>query len=337
MTIVRCSKCNRLIHRDMFCFFCGDDSEGEHISDAQVHNNAADSFAVAEEMLTLGLFEKAESALAEVMKWSANSSEAHWLRLLLRAKCRNDTELFYSGLDIEGTPDYETALRYASDYEKQVYTSVGKACSSLKKTLSEMIKSRNIRTIEELNLHDTLNGLQRFIEEKRAKLLSAWQELRKCEQELKLLESEGTIFIHECRNNMQSICDDASELRENLENTSEMGRKEYLLYKTKIEGLRKTANAAKDEYYRLSSQHPSLGNFSELCKKREELKSIIAALLDEVKNYEKSIERVISELNSKKKEANMLMEIAEAGNYEQVKAALGQRNFDRAVKYALSL
>lgn len=337
MTIARCSQCKRLIHLDRVCFFCGNDKESEQVSVAQVHNNAAASFAEAEEFLAGGQFEKAEAAIGEVMKWSANSSEAHWLRLLMRAKCRNDKELFLSGSDIEGTPDYETALRYASEEEKQVYISVGKACSSLKKTLSDMIKSRNVRAIDELNLHETLQWLQRFVEEKRAKLLSAWQELRKCEQELKLLETEGTIFIHECRNNMQSVCSDASELRENLENTSEMGRKEYLLYKTKLDSLKKTADSAKEEYYRLSSQHPSLGAFTELCKKRDELKNIIGVTLNEVRNYEKDIERIISELNAKKKEANMLLEIAEAGNYEQVRTALGQRNFDRAVKYALSL
>ena len=337
MRIVRCSGCNRLIHMDKVCFFCASESAGAAVSQAEVHENARDSFALAENLAAQGRFDEAETALCEVMKWSPNSPEVHWLRLLVRAKCRNDRELLFSGTGIAKSPDYETALRYASDDEKQVYEAVESACAALNKTLVDMIKSRNDRIIEKLRLDNTLAQIQQFILEKRSALLAAWQELRKCEQELKLLENEGLYYIHECKNNMQSVRDESAEIRSSLENTPELGRKQYFLYKAKLESLKKTADIAKDEYYRLKSQHPSVASFAELCKKRGEIKSAIDLTLDEVKKYEKSIEAVIADMNAKKREGNILLEQAQAGNYEQVKIALGQNNFDRAVQYALSI
>lgn len=336
MKIIRCLNCGRLVHEETLCLFCGNSITGKSISSAAVHENAQTSFSLAESLVLQKRFDEALVTLNEVMKWSPNCSEVHWLRLLARNCCTNDRELFYSGVCVIGTPDHETALRYASEEEKQVYTSVGNSCAALRKTLLDMIRSRNKSVIENLNLTETLSQLRKFISEKQITLLSAWQELRKCEQEMKLLENEGEYFIHECKITTQAVRDSSMQIRQNLENTSEINREQYFKYKLKLESLQKTADAAKDEYYRLRSQHPSVAAFAELCQKRSELKTTIESILEEIKEYENKIEAVISQMNSAEEDCRILLQTAEEGNYRQVISVLGQNNFDRAVKYALS-
>ena len=337
MRIVKCAHCGRLVHGEKVCFFCGNEPGGAVISEAEVHENAREPFASAQALVAQGSFDEAEAALCEVMKWSPNSPEVHWLRLLARSRCRNDRELFFSGTGIAESPDYETAQRYASQDEKQVYSEIENASSALKKTLADMISRRNAAIIEKLKLPEVLSTTHTAIGEKQNRLLSLWQELRKCEQELKLNEIEGLYYIHECRCNMVSARDEAAKIRSDLENTAEMGRKEYFTYKLKLESLKRTAEAAKDEFYRLKSQHPSVAASAELMKKRDSLKSAIDAELAEVKKYEQKIQAVISDMNTKKRDGNILLEQARAGSYEQIKGVIGQSNFDRAVQYALSL
>ena len=337
MRILKCSNCNRLIHAGGACFFCRSSKESPQVCAAEVHENARTSLSMAETLVAQGRFDEALAALAEVMKWSPNSSEVHWLRLLARARCKSDAELFYSGADIADSADFDTALRYASEEEKQVYCGISNSCNALRKTLVDMIKSRNAMTIDKLNLSEVLSQMQQYVGEKRGILLSTWQELRKCEQELKLIENEGEFYMHECRTNMQNILSSSLQLRESLEDTSEIARKQFFEYKTKLEGLKRAAENAKDEYYRLKSSHPSVAAFAELCKKRDELKSAVDRELSEIREYEKKIEAVISRLNSEKEAGTRLLEYAESGNYEQVKSALGQNNFERAAQYALSL
>lgn len=336
MKIVRCLNCGRLVHEEKLCFFCGSSLSGEAVSSAEVHENAQTSFSLAGSLVTQGRFDEALAALDEVMKWSPNCSEVHWLRLLARNGCKNDRELFYSGVCVIGTPDHETALRYASEEEKQVYTSVGNCCAALRKTLLDMIGSRNKAVIERLDLTETLSQLRKFISEKQITLISTWQELRKCEQELKLLENEGEYCIHECVINTQAVRDASMQIRQSLENTGEINREQYFRYKHKLESLQKTADAAKDEYYRLKTQHPSVAAFAELCRKRGELKAAIDRILEEIKEYENKTEAFISRINSAEEDCRMLLRTAEDGNYRQVISLLGQNNFDRAVKYALS-
>ncbi|MGN0649029.1 MAG: hypothetical protein ACI4KM_01215 [Oscillospiraceae bacterium] len=337
MRIVKCAHCNRLVHSDNVCFFCGNETGGETVCEAEVHENARESFAAADALVAQGSFAEAETELCEVMKWSPNSPEVHWLRLLARAKCKNDRELFFSGISIAETPDYETAQRYAGETEKQVYTAVEAAASALKKAVVEAVTKRNAALIDKLGLPAVLSETKRIIGEKRSRLLSLWQELRKCEQELKLLELEGQYYIYECRNNMHSARDESARIRSDLENTAEMGRKEYFTYKVKLESLKKTAEAAKEEFYRLKSQHPSVAAAAELIKKRDSLKSAIDSELAEVKRYEQRIQAVISDMNAVRREGNVLLETAQAGGYEQVKSVIGQSNFDCAVKHALSI
>lgn len=336
MKIVRCSSCRRLVHEESLCLFCGNRSSGESVSSAAVHENAQTSFSLAESLVLQGRFDEALATLDEVMKWSPNCSEVHWLRLLARNRCKNDRELFFSGVCVIGTPDHETALRYASEEERQVYTSVGNSCAALRKTLLDMIRSRNKAVIEKLDLTETLSQMRKFIGEKQTTLLSSWQELRKCEQELKLLENEGEYFIHECKTNTQAVRDMSTQIRQSLENTGEIDREQYFRYKLKLESLQKTADAAKDEYYRLRAQHPSVAAFAELCQRRSALRSAIGSMLEEIKEYEQKTEAVISQINSAEEDCRMLLQTAEEGNYRQVISLLGQNNFDRAVKYALS-
>lgn len=336
MRILRCSNCNRLIHAGASCFFCKSSKESPQVSAAEVHENARTPLMMAETLVEQGRFDEALAALAEVMKWSPNSSEVHWLRLLARARCSSDAQLLYSGADIADSADFDTALRYASEEEKQVYLGVSNSCDALRKTLVDMIKSRNAMTIDKLNLSEVLSQMQRFVSEKRSALLSTWQELRKCEQELKLIENEGEIYMHECRTNMRNILSTSQQMRESLENTSEIARKQFFEYKTKLEGLKRAAENAKEEYNRLKSSHPSVAAFAELCKKRDELKGAVDSELSEIREYEKKIEAVISRLNAAKEAGTRLLELAESGNYEQVKSVLGQNNFERAAQYALS-
>lgn len=336
MKIVRCLNCGRLVHKDAVCLFCGNITFSEPVSSEKIHENAQTSFSLAGSLMVQGRFNEALAAIDEVMKWSPNCSEVHWLRLLSRNGCKNDRELFYSGVCVIGTPDHETAVRYASEEEKQVYTSVGNSCAALRKTLLDMIRSRNKAVIEKLDLSETLSQLRQFITEKQNTLLSSWQELRKCEQELKLLENEVEYFIHECKVNTQAVLDSSMMIRQSLENTSEMDREQYFMYKIKLESLQKTADAAKNEYYRLRSQHPSVAAFAELCHKRSELKSTIDLTLEEIKEYENITEAAILQMNSTEEECRKLIQTVEEGNYRQVISILGQNNFDRAVKYALS-
>ncbi|MGN1338666.1 MAG: tetratricopeptide repeat protein [Oscillospiraceae bacterium] len=336
MKIVRCAQCGRLVHINNVCFFCGSEREGTAVSEAEVHENAAVQFTLAQTLVAQGRFDEAEKELSVVMKWSATSSEVHWLRLLARSGCRNDRELLFSGIDIAASPDYETALRYASDPEKKVYASVERASATLRSTLVNMIKSRSAKMTDDMQLEQRLSGMHQFLQEKTAALLNAWQELRKCEQEMKLLESEGLIYVHECRCSMQTVRDKASQLRGSLENTDEIERRQFFLYKTKLESMKMTAESAKEEYYRLKSQHPSVAGFAELRQKRDGIKAQIDSGLAQVKQYEREIEALITEVNSKNRDSSTLLELAEAGSYGQVKSVLGQANFDRAVRYALS-
>ncbi len=336
MRIVKCPRCNRLVHMDKTCTFCRSALDNIAVSQAEVHENARDAFEKAEQLVTQERFDAAQSYLCEVMKWSPNSSEVHWLRLLARAGCKNDRELFYSGARLEESSDYDTALRYANDAEKQTYSAVGKACAGLKNDLLKMIKSRNSMMLDDLNLENVLSDMQQFIGEKRSAVLSTWQELRSCEQELKLLENEGVYSIHECVANTQHILNEAAEIRESLEDTDEIDRKRFFTYKTKLDGMKKTAENAKEEYYRLKSEHPSLSEFVRLNEKRDYLKNAIQNTLDEIKAYELRIETVISQMNSVKEEGERLLEMAENGNYEQLTAVLGQDDFERAAQHALS-
>ena len=336
MKIGICSECKRIIHIDKACFFCGKQTAASVVSEAEVHENARESFAKAETLVAQGRFADAESALSEVMKWSPNSSEVHWLRLLARAKCRNDRELFFSGVTITDSPDYETAQRYASEKERQLYSEIDSACGKLKKALTDMIKSYNANAIARLELASKQARVKQFLSDKRNVLLTAWQELRKCEQEMKLLENESLYYIHECQNNMLSARNESASIRSELENTAEIGRKQYFAYKVKLDSLKKTAEIAKDEYYRLKSQHPSVASFEELCKKRDEISSRIDKELAQVRQSEKSIEAAIEEMNTRKREGNILLELAQAGSYDKIKGVLGQENFERAVQYALS-
>lgn len=336
MRIVRCPRCNRLVHMDDICTFCRSALDNTAVFQAEVHENARDAFDKAEQLVTQGRFDAAQSYLCEVMKWSPNSSEVHWLRLLARTGCKNDRELFYSGARLTESSDYDTALRYANDEEKQTYSAVGKACAGLKNDLLNMILSRNSMMMDRLNLENVLSDMRQFIGAKRTAVLTTWQELRNCEQELKLLENEGVYTIHECVANTRHILDEAAEIRESLEDTDEINRRQFFTYKAKLDGMKKTAEIAKEDYYRLKSEHPSLAEFARLTQKRDDLKNTIEITLGEIKAYEQRIEAVISQMNSVKAEGERLLEMVENGDYEQIRAVLGQDNFERAAQHALS-
>lgn len=337
MRIVRCPSCGRLVHMDDKCLFCQSTLENTAVCLSEVHENARDAFDKAETLVKQGHFDAAQNYLCEVMKWSPNSSEVHWLRLLARTGCKNDRELFYSGAHIAESTDYDTALRYAGGEEKQTYSAVGDACAELKNKLLGMIRSRNSMMMNNLDLENVLSDMRQFISIKRNDVLAAWQELRSCEQELKLLENEGIYSIHECVANTQHILNEAAEIRESLEDTDEISRKQFFTYKAKLDGMKRTAESAKEEYYRLRAEHPSLGEFAELSQKRDSLKHSIKITLDEIKAYELKIEAVIARMNSVNENGEKLLKLVESGDYEQVKAVLGQSEFERAAQYALSL
>lgn len=334
MTIVKCKNCGRLIHYSSKCFLCGSTEGFVRMSDAKVHENAENAFLTAQKLISAGRFAEGEAAVSEVLKWSPNSSEAHWLRLLARAGCRNDGELVMNGVCLDDMSDFDTSCMFANDAEKHVYKTVGAVSANLRAALRNMIKAKYLSDKNRLDISGKLNELDGFIRPKRAALMDAWGRLRQYEQQLKLLESEGAIHIAEHRRTLLDARASAAKIRSEIENKPEITEKEYFSYKTNIEMISGMSIASVNNIEKLRAEHPSVASAADITAKRDELEHSIAAMMAEIKKYEQQTEALIAQICSVNAAEEKLLGLADEGNYTELKQVLGENNFERAVQYA---
>lgn len=334
MTIVKCTKCGRMIHYAAKCFFCGAADGFSRISDAQVHENAQKAFVAAQKLITQGRFAEGETACTEVMRWSPNSAEAHWLRLLARSGCRSDGELLLSGVSITEMSDYGAACMSGSDAEKEVYLNVGRAHARLRETLSSMVSSKCAAMKKRLEIPQRLSELQQKVAEKRSAMTSAWISLQQYEQQLKQLECGCRMQLHEYRQALSDAQMAAMGIRADIENKDEISENEHFTYKTDLEAISAMSIDVADELEKISAQHPVKNAGAELIAKRDERKMFIEAQLKELKAFEQKTQAFIAEIKAIDAQKEALDAMINSGDHAKLREVLGDANFDRAVQYA---
>lgn len=86
----------------------------------------------ADDYLSFQRYEKAEELYNKMLIFYPENSRAHWGKLLVELRCKNDEELMHCNVEVSQITNYKNAIRYANPEQKQRYEKIEHAISQRK-------------------------------------------------------------------------------------------------------------------------------------------------------------------------------------------------------------
>lgn len=328
MMIVKCSKCEKLIHKSKKCFHCGNTVGFERIEAShKVHENVLHEYKSVEDMVSGRKYTEAIELSQLVLEWMPSCSDVFWLRNLAKNHCSDDTELIQKGFTYNESADFYNAIRFADHNERQIYSDIQDKIDAVKNALISAIAHHEY--IEKANtpIARYQQEMPREIDTRRQSIFELWSKFKQVEQDLCNLEMDCRLIVNEHSESLQKASSTASSLKTKMYSLKECTADELHHYQVELGAVLRQSEESKKALENMKKQHPWIKSFNELLAQRSRIISMISTELSNLKLYENRIEATLSEIErieSIHKEAILSVEKME---FQSIRSLLGEDCF----------
>lgn len=331
MTIVKCSKCGKYIHKDSRCYHCGNNDGFQECASMEVHENIKSEYSRMELLVRNKHFSEAISLSFSIIEWMPNLAGVYWLRLLAKKKCNSALELITKGFSVDNDPDFCNALKFSIKEEKEAYIDIQNVVEEIRKNLIEEIEIYEHKLKSDTNLINVNEHIAEEIDNRKQKLFSHWIDLKNKENEVRVCELDCKLIMKEHSVALQSASQEAAYLLNRINDLKECTSNQVHEYQVKLGNVLLQSGQAKDGIENMKIQHPWVKKYSGLVAERDEIAKKIAYELESLKNYEDNVKKIISEIQKIEERCIVAKSDTEKYSFDDASLLLGKEIYSKVL------
>ena len=297
MTIVKCKKCKKHLHKSNKCFYCGNTIGFNEVEMPSIHENVVVEYSKVEALVESKKFTEALQLSHIVIEWMPNLAGIFWLRLLARKKCTTAVELIQKGFNCEEDADFCNALAFSIGAERKAYQDMRNTVLAIQKALRSEILSHEYQCKMKTNILQIKKTMKGEVDARKKTLFTLWTELEETEQSMYTLEKDCTLLSKEYSDSLDFAAQAASSVKAETYRIEECTAEKFHKYQVRIGNILQQSEQAKDAMENMKNQHPWVKTFNDLVKKRDEQMQQIANEISSLKIYEATVQQTLDEID----------------------------------------
>lgn len=335
MTIVKCPKCGKMIHKAEMCPYCGNSAGFESVNEKiEVHENAAAEYAELPLLLASGKFVQLIEKSRVVLRWMPTCSSVFWMRLLAKNECKTDAEIIEKGLNCDAAADFYNAVRYGSQAEKTTYESVKILIESIRATFETVIVKHEYEEKAATPIIRCQGEFASELQERRKELFDLWSQLEKTEQEMYVIEQDCKLLVNEHRIALENSKNEANQIKAQSYKLNECIAEELHRYLVRLGNALSLSDASKKELDLMRKQLPWIETFDGKVQEREKIRKQISSKLSELKSYENRIRSTVSEIERIEKRHQLALRALADYDFRSTCSLLGAKRYEEILNSA---
>lgn len=333
MTIVKCPKCGKMIHKAEMCPYCGNSAGFESVDEkVEVHENVAVEYAELPSLLADGKFVELIEKSRVVLQWMPKCSSVFWMRLLAKNECKTDAEIIEKGLNCDDASDFYNAVRYGSQVERATYESVKNLIESIRTAFETVIAKHEYEEKAATPIVRCQVEFASELKERRKELFDLWSQLEKTEQEMYVIEQDCKLLANEYRIALESSRNEANQIKAQSYKLNECTAEELHKYLVRLENVLSLSDASKKELDLMRKQLPCVENFNSKVQESEKIRKQISLKLSELKSFENRIHSTVSEIECIEKRHLLALRALADYDFRSAYSLLGARRFEEVMR-----
>lgn len=328
MKIVKCSKCNKYVHKTGKCFHCGNTMGFNEVEMPAIHESAAIEYSRVESLIESKKYAEALSLSHTVIEWMPNLAGIFWLRLLARHKCSNAAELLQKGFNCEEDSDFCNALAFSTGAERSAYQDVRSMVLAAQKALKTEILNHEYQCKMKTNILQIKKTMKGEVDARKKKLFALWAELEETEQSMYTLEKDCILLSKEYSDALDKAAQAASSIKTETYRLEECTAENLHKYQVRIGNILQQSEQAKDAMESMKKQHPWVKSFNDLAKKRDEQVRQITNEISSLKIYEATVQQTLDEIDRIEQRHRTAIRAVEAFDFMDVANLLGKDSYN---------
>ncbi len=331
MSVVKCEKCGGLLHKTDRCFFCGNIIKGHPMSSAlNVHENVKDEYEALEHLVKNEKYTEALRISDLVQEWMPFCSDVFWMRLLAKHKCPTDEALIRKGFSYEDSAEYYNAVFFADDIQKKVYLSISEKISSVRNVLQRYIEEHEYAEKRNTPILNVQKNFSAEIDSRRKKLFQLWEALRETEKQIAVIEKDCLLLIHEYKETLDTANSVAASFKKSVCDLQECTIEQLHTYQTLFGKLLCESEGTKEKIDSMRKQHPWIGEFDALVKKRDGIALQINDEINSLRSYEEKVQSTVAEIEKIEAVHAKALASVKKFDFSGARSVLGEERFHSA-------
>lgn len=332
MKIVKCSKCGKLIHKEFRCYYCGNVEEFDELNDIKVHRNVLEKYKKMDLLLENKDYDNVIKMSYEVIKWNPQLAGVYWLRLLAKKKCSSTIELISKGVSCENDSDFCNSLAFSKFEEHEVYKDLNRIMMAIQGLLKNRILEHEIKCKFKTNITEVYNTLQMEVKSRKKDLFSVWTELERTEQIIGEVEMDCDLLVNEYQVDLQKALNNALTLKNEVYRLEECNSSQAHMLQVKLGAILEQSESSKQAIKSIKNQHPWVKNHEELVNKRDNLIKLIETKIEDLNNYEDTVQQTISKIEQIENQHKNALIAADKFDFSEGVALIGGDSFNEILK-----
>lgn len=329
MKIARCSQCGNYMYLGDLCFCCGNTVGYNEISLPLIHENVSDLVSETEILVKNRKFDEAISLSNKVIEWPPNFARIFWLRLLAKKKCSSMLELMGKGFNCEEDADFCNAIKYSVGVEKTIYSDLKNKVNAVREMLKKEVHNHEIECELRTDILDINRDMRREMDKRKEKLFSLWSDLEATEYSLYALEMDCKWLSKEYLEALDKSEQAASYIKTETYKMNECTETKLHKYQIKIRNAMQQSEQAKATIESMKKTHPWVAEYNELLAKRDEQARCLTKELSSVRDYRKSINHTISEIDEIVDNHRKVIQMVDKYNFQSAFNLLGRDQYNQ--------
>ena len=329
MKIGKCSQCGNYMYSGECCLYCGNTDVNNEIVLPPINEKVVELISETENLVKTRKFDEAIRLSNIILEWPPNFARIFWLRLLAKKKCSSALELLGKGFDCENDADFCNAIKYSMGEEKSIYSDLRIKVNAFR----EMIKKEIIDHEMECKLRTDILAINRDMEKevnkRKEKLFSLWSDLEATEYSLYALEMDFKWLSKEYIEALDKSEQAASFIKTETYKMEECTEINLHKYQIRIGNAMQQSEEAKAAIDNMKRTHPWVDEYKTLLAKRDEQARCLAKELSSVRDYRKSINHTISEIDDIEDNHRKAFHMADMYNFQYAFKLLGKNQFNQ--------
>lgn len=328
MNIVRCPRCMNLLHSNTKCYHCGNEHDFKTVISPDVHEYACDALGKMESLIVSKNFKKALECSCSVVEWMPTFPGVYWLRTLANYRCSNAIELIHKGFPCNVSPDFQNALRFSVEEEKQIYTDINHIMENVQYNL---IKSVSLHENYEKTRTGVLSLQQEIpfeLKRKLNRLHELWFELEQIEQSMRLIELKFQNSGQEYFLTLQHANMTMKKLLDAVNQTHECNDKKFHALAIQIGMALQQSEESAEILHHMRLNHPWTLDFRELIRQRNDCLNRMTQEFVALSRYKNQIQGVISSIQEIEAHHKKILIALKRFHFEQARALLGTQEYE---------
>ena len=328
MKIVKCTKCNKYVHKTGKCFHCGNTMGFDEVEMPAIHENAAVEYSRVESLVESKKYAEALTLAHTVIEWMPNLAGIFWLRLLAKNKCSNAAELIQKGFNCEEDSDFCNALTFSTGAERNAYQDVQIMVQAAQKALKAEVLNNEYHCKMKTNILQIKKTMKDEVDSRKKRLFALWAELEETEHSMYTLEKDCILLSKEYSDALDKAAQAASSIKTETYRLEECTAESLHKYQVRIGNILQQSEQAKDAVESMKKQHPWVKSFNDLVKKRDEQVRQIANEISSLKIYETTVQQTLDEIDQIEQRHRIAIRALETFDFLDAANLLGKDNYN---------